>query len=116
MSTPGSDLPGVEAQEALSLVAGSALLVDVRELDEWDAGHAPQAQHVPLATVGAALGSLPKDRQVLVICRSGRRSQSAVMAMRTAGIDAYNVEGGMQAWYHDGGEVVSADGGSGTVI
>lgn len=116
MSTAGSDLPGVDAAEALSLMAGNAVLVDVREQDEWDAGHAPQAQHMRLATVGEAMGSLPRDVSVLVICRSGRRSQSAVAAMRAVGIDAYNVDGGMQAWHHSGGDVVAADGADGTVI
>lgn len=116
MITPGSDLPGVEAVEALSLMAGDAVLVDVREQDEWDAGHAPQAQHMRLATVADAMAALPRGPQVLVICRSGRRSQNAVAAMRAVGIDAYNVEGGMQAWHLSGGEVVAADGASGTVI
>lgn len=116
MTPPGTDLPGVEADEAIALVAGDAVLVDVREQDEWDAGHAPQAQHMRLATVPDAMGALPRDLQVLVICRSGRRSQNAVTAMRAVGIDAYNVEGGMQAWHLNGGDVVAAGGASGTVI
>lgn len=116
MNTPGSDLPGVEANEARTMAAGNAVLVDVREQDEWDAGHAPQAQHMRLDTVADAMGALPIDIPVLVICRSGRRSQSAVAAMRAVGIDAYNVDGGMQAWQRTGGQVVTADGTSGTVI
>lgn len=116
MITPGSNLPGVDASEALSMVTGNAVLIDVREPDEWDAGHAPQAQHMRLATVPEAMLALPRDVPVLVICRSGRRSQSAVAAMRSIGIDAYNVDGGMQAWHLGGGEVVAAGGASGTVI
>ena len=98
------------------MVATEAVLVDVREQHEWDAGHAPQAQHMRLATVTEGMGVLPHDVPVLVICRSGRRSQSAVAAMRAVGIDAYNVDGGMQAWQFSGGDVVAAEGSSGTVI
>ena len=116
MFTPGMQLPTVGADEALVLVAQNALLVDVRESDEWDAGHAPQARHLALGHVVGALDDLPRDIPVLVICRSGRRSESAVQAMRDAGIDAYNVVGGMQAWQRGGGDVIAASGGYGTVI
>lgn len=116
MNTSGSELPAVDASEALSMVANNAVLVDVREQDEWEAGHAPVAQHMRLATVPGAMEVLPRDVPVLVICRSGRRSQSAVAAMRSVGIDAYNVDGGMQAWHFNGGEVIAADGAAGTVI
>lgn len=116
MAGSGSRPPGIDADEALSLVAGHAVLVDVREQDEWDAGHAPKAQHIPLASVTTTLAALPRDVPVLVICRSGRRSQSAVTSMREAGIDAYNVDGGMQGWHLSGGDVITADGDAGTVI
>ena len=52
-------------------------LLDVREDDEWTAGHAPEAVHVRLGDLGARLGELPQDRELYVICRSGNRSAYA---------------------------------------
>lgn len=109
-------LPSITAQEAMPLLDSGAVLIDVREPDEWEAGHAPVARHVPLRTVLEAMDSFPRDAKVLVICRSGRRSQSATAAMRDAGIDAYNFDGGMQAWQQAGGSVLRPDGSTGTVI
>lgn len=109
-------MPSVTAQEAFSLLTSGAALVDVREPDEWEAGHAPEARHLPLRTVLAEMNSLPRDTKVLVICRSGNRSQGATNAMLEAGIDAYNLDGGMRAWQQAGGPVIRTDGSAGTVI
>ena len=49
-------------------------LLDVREDDEWTAGHAPEAVHVRLGDLGTRLSELPQDRELYVICRSGNRS------------------------------------------
>lgn len=72
------------------------MLVDVREDDEWAAGHAPVAVHVPLGTLQQT--ELSTDRCVLAICRSGNRSATAAAALLARGINARNVRGGMQAW------------------
>jgi rhodanese-related sulfurtransferase len=65
---------GVGPREADDLVRSGAVLLDVREPSEWQAGHAPGARHVPLGKLEAKLGVLPRDRQVVVVCRSGNRS------------------------------------------
>lgn len=109
-------MPSVTAQEALGLIEAGAVLIDVRELDEWEAGHAVPARHVPLNGVPDAMDTISRDAPVLVICRSGNRSRGATVAMRDAGIDAYNVDGGMRAWHEAGGHVVRTDGSSGSVI
>jgi rhodanese-related sulfurtransferase len=106
----------VDAHEALELLKGNAVLVDVREPDEWRAGHAPVATHIPMARVGASMTRLPRGRPVIVVCRSGRRSLSAVKEMREAGHDALNLSGGMQAWQQAGGAVVRDGGTPGMVI
>jgi rhodanese-related sulfurtransferase len=105
-----ADVPGVDVVGALAAVADGATLLDVRELNEWEAGHAPQAVHVPLSQVPASLASIPQGRPVVVVCRSGRRSTFAVAALLQAGIDAVNLDGGMQAWHQAGGSVVAAPG------
>jgi rhodanese-related sulfurtransferase len=100
--TPASDVPD------------DAVLVDVREDDEWQAGHAPGAQHIPLSQVPSRLGEFPEG-DVHVICRSGGRSGRAVAWLRENGVDAVNVGGGMQDWAAAGRPVVTDDGGPGRV-
>ena len=102
--------------DAQALLDDGAFLLDVREQDEWDAGHAPVATHVPLATVPAALERIPTDRPVVVICRSGRRSDEAAHWLVHQGRDARNLDGGMQAWAMVGYDVVTPAGTPGTVI
>ena len=89
------------------------VLLDVREQEEWDAGHAPGARHVPLGEVRTEL--FPVGAAVMCICRSGRRSGDATHRLRAAGIDAVNVAGGMLAWEAADLPVVRDDGRSGTV-
>lgn len=99
--------PAVPAAEAIRLVAEGATLLDVRENNEWNAGHAPGAIHIPAAQVaGQAPRRLPKGKQVIVVCRSGARARGATTALRSAGIEALNLRGGMRAWESAGGRVV----------
>jgi rhodanese-related sulfurtransferase len=79
-------------------VAPTDLLLDVREDDEWSWGRAPEAVHVPLYDVPGRADALPRDRRVAVVCRVGSRSAQAVAYLRSLGVDARNVEGGMLAW------------------
>ncbi|MBR8742256.1 rhodanese-like domain-containing protein [Nocardiopsis sp. MG754419] len=93
---------GQVAEVLANEVPEGGYLLDVREDDEWRAGRAPGATHIPLGTLGERAGEVPQDRKVYVICRSGGRSGQATMALNQAGWDAVNVAGGMQAWEHDG--------------
>jgi rhodanese-related sulfurtransferase len=79
-------------------VPDGAWLLDVREDDEWTAGYAPGARHIPLGQLGARTAEIPQDQVVYVICRSGGRSARAAQALAAAGWDAINVAGGMQDW------------------
>jgi len=108
--SPIDDLPGITAAEAIERADGGTRLIDVREQSEWDAGHAPQATLVPLSELGDRLGEIPTDEQVLVVCHAGMRSLRATAALRRAGIDAVNVEGGMLAWRDADGELRSENG------
>lgn len=87
-------VPAVAATE----VPDGAYLLDVRENDEWRAGHAPAAVHIPLGELNARAGEVPQDQDVYVICRSGARSAQATAAFNNSGWTAFNVAGGMQAW------------------
>ena len=92
-------------------------ILDVREPYEWAAGHVEGSIHVPLAQVMAGAGQeqLADDRPVLVICRSGNRSELAAVMLQARGIDAHNVEGGMEAWARAGLPFVASDGAPGQV-
>jgi len=93
---------------------GQVLLLDVREDDEWNSGHAPDAVHRPLGLLSPT--SVPDDRPVIAVCRSGQRSGRATQALAAAGYDVRNLDGGMHAWAAAGLPVVRTDGGSGSVI
>jgi rhodanese-related sulfurtransferase len=101
------DVPGIDVTGTLSLLEGDAVLLDVRERKEWDAGHAPHAVHIPLGELSEATARMGGQRRVVVVCRSGRRSTFATAALRAAGVDAVNLTGGMQAWRDAGAELVA---------
>ncbi|HET9897765.1 MAG TPA: rhodanese-like domain-containing protein [Streptosporangiaceae bacterium] len=83
-------------------VPGDGWLLDVREPDEWAAGHVPGATHIPLGELGLRTSEIPGDETVYVICRSGHRSAHATGALTGAGWNAVNVAGGMQQWAAEG--------------
>ncbi|MFC9466748.1 rhodanese-like domain-containing protein [Streptomyces coelicoflavus] len=95
-------------------------LLDVREDDEWQAGHAAGALHIPLSEFVARYGELaeaaPQDGRVHVLCRVGGRSAQVTMYLVQQGVDAVNVDGGMQEWAAAGHPVVDAKGEPGHVL
>jgi rhodanese-related sulfurtransferase len=91
-------------------------LVDVREDDEWQAGHIDGARHIPLRELGARAGELSKDRPILAVCRSGSRSAAAVRGLRQMGYEAENLEGGVTAWSKAGLPLIDGTGRPGRVI
>ena len=101
----------VTPEAALSLLGDGAVLVDVRESEEWLVGRAPQAVHIPLRELEGRLGELPVEGRLVMVCRSGGRSGRAAAALVSRGMNAVNLAGGMQAWraaslpvVRDGGE------------
>jgi len=99
------DVPQVSPTD----VPDDAVILDVREQDEWDAGHAPGAVHIPLGDLPSRLAELPDDEDTLaVVCRSGGRSSRAVAWLAQQGFDVANLDGGMRAWHGAGKPMVSA--------
>ncbi|KUN10394.1 sulfurtransferase [Streptomyces yokosukanensis] len=109
----------VPTVEVTDLKDGDFLL-DVREDDEWQAGHAEGALHIPMSDFVARYGELteaaPQDGRVHVICRSGARSAQVTVYLVQQGIDAVNVDGGMQVWQTAGRPVTTDDGQPGFVL
>lgn len=111
MNAPGAPVHEVPAAS----VPDGAWLLDVREDEEWAAGYAPGARHIPLGELSARCGEVPRDQPVYVICRSGTRSALAVKALTAAGWDASNVAGGMQSWAAAGRPMATDSGAPPTV-
>ena len=100
---------------AVADVPADAPMLDVREADEWAAGHAPAAHHLPMSELPGRMGELPDDDPLYVVCRSGGRSARVVAYLTGQGYPAVNVDGGMRAWSAQGRQVV-ADAGSPEII
>jgi rhodanese-related sulfurtransferase len=89
----------VSVEEAYQLVEEGAFLLDVRTQEEWDELHAPQATLIPLDQLPARVNEVPADQDVVVICRSGNRSQTGRDILLDAGFEnVTSTDGGMNAW------------------
>ncbi|MEJ7585238.1 MAG: molybdopterin-dependent oxidoreductase [Acidimicrobiales bacterium] len=99
--------PQVGARAGKALIDAGALLLDVREPDEWQAEHAPDALLVPMGQVRYRHADLPRDRRIVVVCRSGGRSAAVTDSLRGSGFDAVNLAGGMCGWASAGLPVVN---------
>ena len=94
--------------EAAERLPAGALLLDVRQPDEYVDGHVPGARLVPLDEVPMRAGELPADTEILVICRSGARShRAAEYLIDQCQLRAVNVAGGTLAWIESGRDVVA---------
>jgi rhodanese-related sulfurtransferase len=78
------------------------ILIDVRQPDEYNAGHAPSAVNLPLSELPARLAEVPTETPVHVICQAGGRSAQATELLTRHSIDAINIDGGTNAWIQHG--------------
>ena len=89
----------VSTAEALALRESGAFVLDVRQPEEWNAVHIPGATLIPLGELSSRLSEVPKDRQVLVVCRSGNRSAQGRDILLGAGFPSVtSMAGGMNDW------------------
>ena len=105
-------VPSLDPAELVAAAADGSLVLDVREPEEWDAGHLADSVHVPMSEVPAWLGGLGADRpaSVVVVCRSGHRSAHVTGWLRQQGVDAGNLDGGLLAWAVEHRPLVTDDG------
>jgi rhodanese-related sulfurtransferase len=98
-------------------IADDIYLLDVREPDEWSAGHAPDAHHLPMMEIPARLSEIPTEGEVVVVCRSGGRSAQVVGYLLGNGWDnVRNLDGGMREWAAANRPMLSEDGTPARVI
>ena len=96
--TPGMAVT-VSVADAAVLRDDGAVIVDVREPDEWAAGHIPGAILIPLGELPSRLGDVPPNRPIVVVCRSGNRSAQGRDILLGAGFRAVtSLDGGMNDW------------------
>jgi rhodanese-related sulfurtransferase len=105
----------IDPTEGKRRVDAGALLLDVRNPEEWEAGHAEGAAWIPMRELAERQEELPTDREIVVICKTGSRSDQVARALVAAGYGAVNVAGGSEAWQAAGLAIVTDDGRPGTV-
>ena len=104
-------LPTVVAAD----IPDGAAILDVREEDEWAAGHIAGSAHVPLSELPARAGDIPDTDPLVVVCKVGARSAQVTAWLAGQGRDAVNLAGGLDAWAGAGRPLVTDDGTPGTV-
>jgi len=98
----------INAASASELRDQGAFVLDVREPDEWAAGHIPGATLIPLGQLASRLAEVPQDQQIVVVCRSGNRSATGRDILLDAGFaEVTSMGGGMNAWVSRGLETVT---------
>jgi len=91
-----------ELEEMLDEAQTDRLYIDVREIDEYAAGHIEEFINYPLSTLEETMEQLPKDKEIVIICRSGNRSMQAASMLIDAGFPMVtNVQGAMLEWKRD---------------
>ena len=98
-------------QQVWQLLSDSEVqLIDVRQTDEYEAGHIAGSRLIELADLPLQADTIERDRPVILYCRSGGRSAMATDALLQAGYDAHNMSGGMLEWHAAGLRMEPADG------
>lgn len=98
----------INASEAKTMQDAGAYMLDVREQSEWNEMHMPGATLIPLGQLASRLSEVPKDKPVVVVCRSGNRSAQARDLLAQSGFSSVtSMAGGMKAWSSAGLPTVS---------
>jgi rhodanese-related sulfurtransferase len=92
----------VSVDDAYKMYQNRAFVLDVRTQQEWDEYHAPNATLIPLDQLQARINEVPKDKEILVVCRSGNRSQQGRDILLAAGYNATSMIGGLKEWFAKG--------------
>jgi rhodanese-related sulfurtransferase len=102
--------PEVATKDLASALEAGAVVIDVRELDEYTEAHIAGVRLIPMSELQQRWQEIPVDQgRVYLVCAVGGRSGRAAAALRQAGVDAVNVAGGLKAWRRDGRPVESGN-------
>lgn len=109
-------VPTVTADQVPVPVPEQLVILDVREDDEWQAGHIEGTVHIPLSELPARAAEVGDAAQVLCVCKAGTRSARATMLLRQSGVEAVNLGDGMHGWAAAGHPMVTETGQAARVI
>src|SRR5215207_3661454 len=109
------EVPQAQIADVPSTFDGAVVLLDVREDDEWQRGHAPGAQHIPMGQIPSRMNEINATASLFVVCQAGGRSQRVAQYLARNGYAPVNVSGGMLAWAGAGRPVITDDGGVGVI-
>jgi rhodanese-related sulfurtransferase len=98
----------ISVDEAYQMYQGGTFVLDVRTQEEWDEYHVPNTTLIPLDELPNRLSEVPKDKEIVVICRSGNRSQEGRDILLSAGYNASSMTGGVKEWYAKGYSIEGA--------
>ena len=112
----GNEIEEVQSENLENLLVEGYNLIDVREQDEWDAGHHSDATHIPMGSLPEKIIDFNEDEKYIIICRSGGRSARVCSFMEKEGYSSFNLEGGMNKLSLTAEKIVNLDGTTGTVI
>ncbi len=104
-ATPASNVlsPTINVSQAYDLYQAGAFVLDVRTVEEWNEFHAPDSTLIPLDQLASRLSEVPRERQIVVVCRSGNRSQQGRDILLNAGFEQVtSMAGGLNEWRASG--------------
>ena len=111
-----NNTPSLEPENLEDLLQEGYQLVDVREQDEWDAGHHKGARHLPMGEIIENIDDFKNNEKYIFVCRSGVRSGRVTNFMISKNIESYNLSGGMKQVKNFTDEIYNLDGNSGEII
>jgi len=111
-----NNIPSVEPETLEDLLKEGYLLIDVREQDEWDAGHHKNASHLPMGEIIEKVDNFNNNEKYIFVCRSGARSGRVTSFMISKNFESYNLSGGMKQLKNFSDEIYDLDGNSGQII
>ena len=111
-----NNTPSVEPENLEDLLQEGYQLIDVREQDEWDAGHYKSASHLPMGEVVDKIDNFNNEEKYIFVCRSGARSERVTNFMISKNVESYNLTGGMKQLKNFSDEFYNFEGYSGQII
>ena len=111
-----NNTPSVMPEDLENLIQQGYQLIDVREHDEWDAGHYKSATHIPMRSIAESIDKFVVDKKYIFVCRSGARSGRVTNYVNSLDIESYNLSGGMKELHKFTKEILDYEGNPGQII
>ena len=111
-----SNTPSIQPEKVEDFIENGHLLIDVREDDEWEAGHHVNASHIKMGEIPSNLEKFEKEKNYIIVCRSGGRSAKVTDFLMENEINAFNLSGGMKKFSQVSKNVKDSLGNTGQII